>query len=92
MTNCEISLQLGLSEHTVRNYLFRVFDKLGISTRVELVLYSLPQRTGDELAQPDAAAPESSVPRHASPPQISSPAHRTAAAHRTRVAVTGSKR
>jgi DNA-binding NarL/FixJ family response regulator len=28
----------------VRNYLFRVFEKLGISSRVELVLYCLQQR------------------------------------------------
>ena len=28
----------------VRNYLFRVFDKLGISSRVELVLYCLQYR------------------------------------------------
>jgi DNA-binding NarL/FixJ family response regulator len=41
MTNREISTQLRLSEHTVRNYLFRVFDKVGVSTRVELVLYCL---------------------------------------------------
>ncbi|HKV03888.1 MAG TPA: response regulator transcription factor [Candidatus Acidoferrales bacterium] len=39
LTNRAISAHLGLSEHTVRNYLFRVFDKLGVSTRVELVLY-----------------------------------------------------
>jgi DNA-binding NarL/FixJ family response regulator len=44
LMNREISVQLGLSEHTVRNYLFRVFDKLGISTRVELVLYYLQER------------------------------------------------
>lgn len=41
MTNREISAQLRLSEHTVRNYLFKVFDKVGVSTRVELVLYFL---------------------------------------------------
>lgn len=41
MTNKEVSSELGLSEHTVRNYLFRIFDKLGVSTRVELVLYCL---------------------------------------------------
>jgi DNA-binding CsgD family transcriptional regulator len=40
MTNQEISLKLNLSEHTVRNYLLRIFDKLGISSRVELVLYA----------------------------------------------------
>jgi DNA-binding NarL/FixJ family response regulator len=38
LTNREISERLILSEHTVRNYLFRIFDKLGISSRVELVL------------------------------------------------------
>ncbi|HKS83817.1 MAG TPA: response regulator transcription factor [Candidatus Acidoferrales bacterium] len=41
MTNKEVSSELGLSEHTIRNYLFRIFDKLGVSTRVELVLYCL---------------------------------------------------
>jgi DNA-binding NarL/FixJ family response regulator len=44
LTNRAISKQLGLSEHTVRNYLLRVFDKLGVSTRVELVLYCLQER------------------------------------------------
>jgi DNA-binding NarL/FixJ family response regulator len=38
-TNREISRQLHLSEHTVKNYLFRIFEKLGLSNRVELVLY-----------------------------------------------------
>ena len=41
MSNREISSQLKLSEHTIKKYLFRIFDKLGISTRVELVLYAL---------------------------------------------------
>jgi DNA-binding NarL/FixJ family response regulator len=41
MRNEEISQKLNLSEHTVRNYVFRVFDKLGLSSRVELVLYAL---------------------------------------------------
>ncbi len=43
LTNREIAIQLGLSEHTVSNYLFRIYNKLGISTRVELVLYVLSQ-------------------------------------------------
>lgn len=41
MRNQEISAKLKLREHTVRNYLFRIFDKLGISNRVELVLYAV---------------------------------------------------
>jgi DNA-binding NarL/FixJ family response regulator len=39
--NRDIARQLNLSEHTVKNYMFRIFDKLGISSRVELVLYAL---------------------------------------------------
>jgi DNA-binding NarL/FixJ family response regulator len=44
LSNREVSLKLGLSQHTVSNYLFRIYNKLGISTRVELVLYLLRQR------------------------------------------------
>lgn len=40
-SNRETADKLGLTEHTVSNYLFRIYDKLGISTRVELVLYAL---------------------------------------------------
>jgi two-component system, NarL family, nitrate/nitrite response regulator NarL len=38
-TNAEIAQELQLSENTVRNYLFRIFDKLGVSSRVELLRY-----------------------------------------------------
>ena len=41
MTNREIAKRLKLTEHTVKNYLFRIFDKLGVSSRVEVVLYAL---------------------------------------------------
>jgi DNA-binding NarL/FixJ family response regulator len=41
MTNREIAHRLKLTEHTVKNYLFRIFDKLGVSSRVEVVLYAL---------------------------------------------------
>ena len=41
LTNRQIAMKLGLSEHTVRNNLFRIFDKLGVSTRVELALYTM---------------------------------------------------
>jgi DNA-binding NarL/FixJ family response regulator len=39
--NREIASLMNLSEHTVKNYLFHIFDKLGISNRVELVLYAI---------------------------------------------------
>src|SRR5207247_513352 len=35
------SKRLGLSQHTIKNYLFRVFDKLGVSSRLELLFMTL---------------------------------------------------
>jgi len=43
LRNKEISLKLNVSEHTVKNYMFRIFEKLGLSTRVELALYALSE-------------------------------------------------
>ena len=40
-TNRDVARELDLSEHTVKNYLFHIFDKLGVSSRVELVLYAV---------------------------------------------------
>lgn len=47
-TNRDISHELRLSEHTVRNYLFRIFNKLGVSTRLELALYAINHRSGSD--------------------------------------------
>jgi DNA-binding NarL/FixJ family response regulator len=38
-TNKAIANELHLSEHTVKNYLFRAFEKLGVSNRIELLFY-----------------------------------------------------
>jgi DNA-binding NarL/FixJ family response regulator len=43
MSNREISHCLKLSENTVRNYLLRIYEKLGICNRVELVRYAHQQ-------------------------------------------------
>jgi len=43
LTNREIAERLHLSQHTIKNYLFRVFDKLGVSGRVELLFMTLSQ-------------------------------------------------
>jgi len=57
--NREIARKLGLSEHTVKNYLFHIFDKLGISNRVELVLYAItnPKKTSPSEQVTDTAVP-----------------------------------
>lgn len=44
LSNREIAQRLDLSEHTVKNYVFRIFDKLGVSSRVELVHYALAHK------------------------------------------------
>ena len=41
LSNREAARELSLSENTVKKYLFHIFDKLGISSRVELVLFAV---------------------------------------------------
>jgi len=41
LTNRQVAGELGLSEHTIKKYLLRIFDKVGTSSRVELVLYAM---------------------------------------------------
>jgi len=50
MSNRDIATQLKLSQHTVKNYLFRVFDKIGVSSRVELVLCALTSPMANPIA------------------------------------------
>ena len=50
LKNREIAAQLHLSEHTIKNYMFRIFDKLGVSSRVEMILYALSQRSSSSNA------------------------------------------
>jgi len=52
LSNREIATQLKLSQHTVKNYLFRVFDKIGVSSRVELVLSALTSPMADPTVAP----------------------------------------
>jgi DNA-binding NarL/FixJ family response regulator len=54
MKNKEIALRVGTTEQVVKNYLRKVYDKLGVADRLELALYCLSHRVveGVGLAKP----------------------------------------
>src|SRR5207245_5447868 len=49
--NRDIAERLNIKENTVKKSLLRIYDKLGVSNRVELVLYALTHR-GAETSAP----------------------------------------
>jgi DNA-binding NarL/FixJ family response regulator len=58
-SNRQISERLKLSEHTVKNYLFRAFEKLGVSTRVELTLQAIKGNHSGRTTPPSKSAARS---------------------------------
>ncbi|MFZ0759132.1 MAG: response regulator transcription factor [Candidatus Sulfotelmatobacter sp.] len=67
LSNREIAHRLKLTEHTIKNYLFRIFDKLGVSSRVEVVLYALGSSVAPQESIPPAKGPSRPVPVPAKP-------------------------
>jgi DNA-binding NarL/FixJ family response regulator len=68
--NREIGQHLGITEQTVKNHLRAIYDKVGVSDRLELVLYAIHQRLElppigpAESAEAKPANTKSAVPSH----------------------------
>jgi len=56
MKNKEIALRVGTTEQVVKNYLRKVYDKLGVADRLELALYCLNHRVVEKESAPKAAS------------------------------------
>lgn len=48
LSNRDISERMSLSEHTVKNYILHIFDKMGVSSRAELLYLILSQDKADD--------------------------------------------
>ena len=58
--NKEIATQLGTTEQVIKNYLRNVYDKIGVSDRLELALFTIHHRMLAEAAAATAASASSS--------------------------------
>ncbi len=54
--NKEIAYQLGTTEQVIKNYLRKIYDKLGVSDRLELALYCLHNKILPAESEEEAAA------------------------------------
>lgn len=57
MRNKEIAYQIGTTEQVIKNYLRKVYDKLGVSDRLELALYCLHHQILKKYMQESDAIP-----------------------------------
>jgi two-component system nitrate/nitrite response regulator NarL len=46
--NLEISLSMGITEQTVKNYLTLIFDRVGVRDRLQLGLWLLNQKGSEQ--------------------------------------------
>jgi DNA-binding NarL/FixJ family response regulator len=59
MKNKEIAIRVGTTEQVVKNYLRKVYDKLGVADRLELALYCLSHHVVDGIKPPPVPATKS---------------------------------
>jgi DNA-binding NarL/FixJ family response regulator len=86
MKNKEIALRVGTTEQVVKNYLRKVYDKLGVADRLELALYCLNHRVVEGVG-PNKSAVASALPL--GQPANAQPTNGLAAAETANAAAAG---
>src|ERR1700745_3585511 len=74
MKNKEIALRVGTTEQVVKNYLRKVYDKLGVADRLELALFCLNHRVIDGDGKAGEAKPSAAPATNAATPAPATPA------------------
>ncbi len=70
LKNKDIAVEVGTTEQVVKNYLRKIYDKLGVSDRLELALYSMHRRLLDGYVPPASRdVPPANLPNATSPGQ-----------------------
>ncbi len=74
MKNKEIAAEIGTTEQVVKNYLRKVYDKLGVSDRLELALYCIHHRLlaggkGSDKTEAEQAAAAAAAAAEAQSPK-----------------------
>ncbi|MGA9354113.1 MAG: response regulator transcription factor [Terriglobales bacterium] len=84
MKNKEIAVRVGTTEQVVKNYLRKVYDKLGVADRLELALYCLNHRVAQkEPAEKPAPADAAVAQVPETTPTVASAAAAAASGSRT---------
>jgi DNA-binding NarL/FixJ family response regulator len=61
LRNKDIAQEVGTTEQVVKNYLRKVYDKLGVSDRLELALYCMHHRLLESYPNSEGSAPSASA-------------------------------
>ena len=78
MKNKEIAARVGTTEQVVKNYLRKVYDKLGVADRLELALYCLNNRVLLDTKQAAPAEAPSTAVKDESKQESATPSQETA--------------
>ncbi|HXO34044.1 MAG TPA: response regulator transcription factor [Candidatus Acidoferrales bacterium] len=90
MKNKEIAIRVGTTEQVVKNYLRKVYDKLGVADRLELALYCLSHHVVDGVKPPPIPATAATAESTSAAPASNSAAAGAAAGASTSSASSAS--